>query len=389
MGYRYVVLGAGRQGVAAAYDLARHGDAERVTLVDQNAGVARAGADRINQLLGRAVAEATVGDASQPQTLASLLAEADGLLSAVPYSFNLALTQAAIRARVHFVDLGGHTGIVREQLALGPQAEAVGISVVPDCGMGPGMNITLALATMSLLDEATEVRIYDGGLPESPESPWGYALLFSAGGLINEYAGDAYFLRDGRVTPVPALSELEEIEIPPLGRLEAFVTSGGLSTMPWTCAGKLQVLENKTLRYPGHCVLFQAMQSLGLFSQEPIQVWEGKIIPRDMLVSLLDKALYDPEVKDMCVIHVRAKGITDGRPTEARVQLVDRYDPATGFRAMERLTGWHAAIVLELAVRGEIPPGAIPIERALSGERFLLEAPLRGWRVEHYVRDTP
>lgn len=389
MGYRYVVLGAGRQGVAAAYDLARHGDAEQVTLVDQNAEVAQAGAERLNRLLGRHVAEAAVGDASQPQTLSPLLSEADGLLSAVPYSFNLALTQAAIRAGAHMVDLGGHTGIVREQLALGPQAEAARIAIVPDCGMGPGMNITLALAAMALLDEATEVRIYDGGLPENPRPPWGYALLFSAGGLINEYAGDAYFLRDGRVAPVPALSELEKIEIPPLGLLEAFVTSGGLSTMPWTFAGKLRVLENKTLRYPGHRVLFQAMQSLGLFSQEPLQLGEGEVSPQAVLVSLLDRALADPEVRDVCLIHVRANGIKDGRPAEARVQLVDRFDPATGFRAMEKLTGWHAAIVLGLAARGEIPPGATPIERALSGERFLTEAPHRGWRVEHYVRDTP
>ncbi|MCX7750949.1 MAG: saccharopine dehydrogenase NADP-binding domain-containing protein [Candidatus Bipolaricaulota bacterium] len=385
MGYHYVVIGAGRQGVAAGYDLARHGDAERITLVDCHAQAAHGGAERLNRLLGRSVAEARVGDASQPETLAPLLREADGLLSAAPYRFNLGLAHLAIATKTSMVDLGGHTGIVREEIALDREAKRAGVALVPDCGMGPGMNVTLALAAMDLLDEPEEVRIYDGGLPENPMPPWNYALLFSAEGLVNEYEGEAYFLRGGKVTPIPALEELEEVEIPPLGTLEAFVTSGGLSTMPWTYEGKLRVLENKTLRYPGHCGLLRGLRALGLFGREPIPVGKSAVVPRDLLIALLERALADPEVRDVCLIHVRARGRKAGRPAEARVTLVDRYDPGTGFRAMEKLTGWHAAIVLALAVRGEIPPGATPIERALSGTRFLALAPSRGWRVEAFL----
>lgn len=385
MGYRYVVVGAGRQGVAAAYDLARHGEAEQITLVDRDVAVARAGAERLNRLLSQRVAEARVGDAAQPEALAPLLAAADGLLSAASYRLNLGLAQLAIETRTHMVDLGGHTGIVRHELALDPDAKRAGIALVPDCGMGPGMNVTLALAAIALLDRAEEVRIYDGGLPEQPQPPWNYALFFSAEGLVNEYEGEAYFLRAGEVTPVPALTDLEELEIPPLGRLEAFVTSGGLSTMPWTFAGKLRVLENKTLRHPGHCHLVRGLRTLGLFSREPIPVGNSTVVPRDLLIALFDRSLADPDARDVCLIHVRARGTQNGQPAEARVNLVDRYDPQTGFRAMEKLTGWHAALVLALAVRGEIPPGATPIERALPGDRFLAEAPARGWRVEQSV----
>jgi len=229
VGYHYVVVGAGRQGVAAAYDLARHGEAERITLVDLNLRVAEAGAERLNRFLGRSVAEARFGDAARPETLVPLLSEADGMLSAASYRFNLGLAQLAVKTKTHMVDLGGHTGIVRAQLALDSEAKKAGVVIVPDCGMGPGMNVTLALVAMDLLDEAHEVRIYDGGLPQNPKPPWNYALLFSAEGLVNEYEGEAHFLREGRVTPVPVLTELEELEIPPLGKLEAFVTSGGLS----------------------------------------------------------------------------------------------------------------------------------------------------------------
>ncbi len=380
-----MVVGAGRQGVAAAYDLARHGEAERITLVDRDPESAQAGAERLNRLLGRPVAKPAAGDASQPETLAPLLVEADGLLSAASYRFNLALARLAIETRTHMVDLGGHTGIVREELALDPEAKRAGVAVVPDCGMGPGMNVTLALAAIDLLDEPHEVRIYDGGLPESPRPPWNYALLFSAEGLVNEYEGEAYFLRGGKVTPVPALAELEELEIPPLGRLEAFVTSGGLSTMPWTYEGKLRVLENKTLRYPGHGHLLHGLRALGLFGREPIPVGNTTLVPRDLLISLFQRSFADPEVRDVCLIHVRARGKRGGRSAQAQVTLVDRFDPTTGFRAMEKLTGWHAAIVLSLAVGGAIPPGATPIERALSGRQFLALAPSRGWEVARSV----
>jgi lysine 6-dehydrogenase len=130
---------------------------------------------------------------------------------------------------------------------------------------------------------------------------------------------------------VPALTELEELEIPPLGKLEAFVTSGGLSTMPWTFEGKLRVLENKTLRYPGHCQLLHGLRALGLFSREPISLGDVTVVPRDFLIALFARFLSDPEVRDVCVIHVRARGIREGRPAEARVSLVDYYDPKTGF----------------------------------------------------------
>ena len=385
MKYRYVVLGAGRQGTAATYDLAIHGEAEEVILADANPQAAESGSTRVNHLLGKELVRPAVADAGDIRSVTELLHKADGLLSAVPYRFNLALTQAAIGTHTHMVDLGGHTGIVRNQLALDRKAKDAGVAVVPDCGMGPGMNVTLALYAMSLLDEAEEVRIYDGGLPQGPVPPWNYALFFNVYGLINEYDGEAYFLRDGKVTPVPALSELEEVEIPRLGVLEAFVTSGGLSTMPWTFEGRLRVLENKTLRYPGHCALFRALREAGLFSEEPVRLGDKEVVPRELLCILLERRLQDPQARDVGVIHVRARGKKHNRPAEARVQLLDRYDEGTGLRAMERLTGWHAAIVLELAVRGEIPKGVTPIERALPGERFLPEAARRGWKVEHRI----
>lgn len=386
MGFRYAVLGGGRQGVAAAYDLARFGDAERVVIVDVARDAADAGATRVNQLLGVEVAAGAEGDAAHPESLKAVLSGVDAVVSAVPYRYNLGLAHLAVEAGFHLCDLGGNTEVTRQELALHDAAARAGVSIVPDCGMGPGLNISLGLYAMSLLDEPQDLYIYDGGLPLHPTPPWNYVLTFNIGGLTNEYAGQAYFLRHGRVVEVPGLSEVEEMEIPEVGRLEAAVTTGGLSTMAWTFEGRLRTLENKTLRYPGHWAQMQAYAQLGLLDTEPIRVGGMTVIPREVFHALLEPKISDPQARDVCIIYVRCKGIKAGAPCDAVVSLVDRYDEATGFRAMERLTGWHASIMAILAARGVVPRGAVPVERAAAGGVIVDEIRLRGLEVHSEVR---
>lgn len=376
--YSYVILGAGRQGTAAAYDLARFGGAKRIVLADVDPEVARQAAQRVNQLVGRAVAQGLPVDVTAPASLAELFSEVDGVISAVPYYFNLAITRAAIAARTHYCDLGGHTGIVRQQLDLDAQAREAGITVVPDCGMGPGLIVTMAGYAMDLLDEPREIYLYDGGLPQEPQPPWNYQLTFHINGLTNEMDGQAVYLRDGEIVFVDTLTEPETIEIPPLGKLEADVTSGGTSTSPWSFAGKLQRYENKTLRYPGHFEWLRAYKTLGLFSEEPKQIDGQSIAPRRLFHALLEPEITTPSTRDVCVIRVIGRGLKDGRPSQVTVDLIDYYDEATGFTAMERLTGWHSAIMLGFQVRGEVPAGAVPLEKAVPAGRFMEAVRERG-----------
>lgn len=386
MGFRYAVLGAGRQGVAAAYDLARFGDAEQVLLVDVREGAAREGARRVNGLVGKEVAVGVHGDVGQPQQLTGVLSGVDSVISAVSYRYNLALTRLAIQVGFHLCDLGGNTEVTLAQLALDKEAARVGVCIVPDCGMGPGLNVSLGVYAMSLLDEPHDVYIYDGGLPLHPAPPWNYVLTFNIGGLTNEYAGHAYFLREGRVVQVPGLSEVEAIDVPGVGTLEAAVTTGGLSTMAWTFEGRLRTLENKTLRYPGHWAQMQAYAQLGLLDLEPVRVGDVMVVPREVFHALLEPRITDPNAKDICIVYVRCRGLRGGVPAEAVVSLVDRYDEATGFRAMERLTGWHASIMAILGARGAIPRGAIPVERAAPGDMIVAEVRRRGLDVQAEVR---
>ncbi len=387
MGYKYVVLGAGRQGLAAAYDLAVFGQADAITLLDIDADVARAGADRLNKLLGRKVAAAFKVDAGDAAAVAPHLDGATGFISSVHYTFNLEMTRLAIAKKVHMTDFGGNTAVVRDQLALDAEAAAAGVTIVPDCGMGPGLNISLGTYVMSLVEECDDVLIWDGGLPQDPQGPWNYESTFNLGGLTNEYDGNAFFIRDGKVTPVPCFSGYEVLDFgPPLGKLEAFVTSGGLSTSPWTFEGRLKRLENKTLRYPGHVAQFKAFSDLGLLGLDAIDVRGQQVVPRDVFHALLGPQICRDEVKDICVMRVKGTGRTKGRRAEAVTELVDRYDEKTGFTAMQRLTGWHGSILLIAAVNKIVRRGAVSVELALPGRTIVTECRRRGIAITEDVR---
>lgn len=367
MGLRYIIIGAGRQGTAAAYDLGKFGQAEAITLADRDPQQAERAAARVNQLLGRAVARPLTLDAADPAALRAALPGHDVALSAVPYYFNLEITRACIDSGVSLCDMGGNTDVVWAQLELDEAARAAGVSVVPDCGMGPGLINTMGVYVMDLLDRPREVYLYDAGLPRHPEPPWNYISTFHINGLTNEYDGEATFIREGQIVKVPTFTELEVLNFPPLGQLEAFVISGSMSTTPWTHLGRLERYENKVLRYPGHFATFEAYKRLGLFSEEPVEVNGVPVRPRDLYHTLLAPKLASRRqpVEDICVMRAVGVGEKDGRPARVTVDLIDGYDPQTGFTGMERLTGWHCAIMMGFQARGEIGPGAHRMESAV------------------------
>ena len=386
MTYRFAVIGAGRQGTAAAYDIARFGEAELVLMADSQLAQAEAAARRVNQLCGHALAEPTQLDASNPAEVVAFLKRrgVNAFVSAVPYFFNLGLTRAAIEAGVGMTDLGGNSDVVLAQLALSQEAEAAGASIVPDCGQVPGMGTTLILYAMEQLDEPRDVFMWDCGLPQRRELPWDYRLTFSIEGLTNEYHGDCLFIRDGKTTRVPALEEVETLSFPdPVGTLEGFTTAGGLTTAARTFAGRLRTLQNKTLRFPGHFAKLKVIQWLGLLETEPLEVNGQRVVPRQVLHTLWEPQIRaQPDTRDFILISILALGLKSGTEAEARVELLHRYDEQTGFTAMEQGTGWHAAIMTEAITRGQVPRGVIPVELAMSGSAFVAEAARRGFQVK-------
>src|SRR5579859_5449431 len=205
---RLLVLGSGMMGSAAAYDMARQPDVEAVTLADADKRRVKDAAARINKLGGGKKVTATTVDAGSESRAAKLMRGHDGVLSAVPYFFNVGLAKAALKAGCNFADLGGNNVAVRKEYELSKKFAKKGLALAPDCGLSPGMASILAGELMRRIGgQADALKIYVGGLPQNPKPPFNYQLVFSVEGLINEYVEPAKILRGGKITIVEPLSE--------------------------------------------------------------------------------------------------------------------------------------------------------------------------------------
>src|SRR5439155_7093590 len=212
----------------------------------------------------------------------------DAFLSAATYRFNHELAMAALEARTHMCDLGGNTAIVRRQLSLDQQAKERGICIVPDCGEAPGLASNLLAYALTLLDQTEELVLYDGGLPLEPVAPWNYMLTFNVDGLTTEYDGTTTWRVDGELVDVDCLDPVHDELVdfgPRFGVLEAFAAATG-STTAWTIGERVRTLKAKVLRYPGHASQFRAFRELGLFSEEPLQVGDRAVAPREVFHAL-------------------------------------------------------------------------------------------------------
>lgn len=376
---KFLVVGAGFQGRACAYDLLRNPAVGEVALVDASRESLASASAFLRKDGGRRLALKRA-DAAKPAAIGRLARGYDAVISCVPYFLNEPLARAALSVKAHFVDLGGDTDAVRRELALHERAVKAGVCVLPDNGLGPGMISILAAHAISMLDRADEVLLYDGGLPQRPSPPLNYLLTFSEHGLINEYAGEACALKEGRLVKVPALSELETLELPGFGRLEAGHAAGGLSTLAHSHQGKVRTMFNKFLRYPGHIPAMEALKALGFFRPEPVALRKGvKVSARELSARLFREHFHRPGEEDVVIIHNVVRGVKNGRRAEITHDLVDRYDRETGMTAMMRTTAFPASIVAQMAAAGRIKPGAWPVETGVPTEPFIAEARLRGF----------
>jgi lysine 6-dehydrogenase len=378
--YRYAILGAGRQGACAAWGLAKFGAAESVTLADMDESIAAAAARRVNALLGRNVIQPARLDAGDPVTTRTLLRGHHAALSCVPYFLNEDVAKAAVDSRVHFCDLGGNTSVVESELALHPEASKRGLSLIPDCGLAPGLGNTLAALAIEQFDSDISVHVRCGGLPVNPKPPMSYMLVFSIHGLINEYTGEAEYLRNGKIVHVPTISEFEPIEMgPPLGTLQCAVTSGGTSTAPKSFLGRVRDYDYKTIRYPGHWDRVKTLLDLGFLDNAPVTIGPNSVRPRDLTAACLIPKLTFRGDKDLVILRVWAEGKKGGALKRVQYDVLDYGDEATGFTAMERTTAFPAALVAQMMAAGETMRGAIPLETAVPARAHVDR--LRTWGI--------
>lgn len=365
---RILVLGAGLQGSACAYDLLQQRAVDRVTVADLNP---QAAVDLLGDHLGSRLVLATV-DVQDATALRDVMREHDVVLCALPYYFNLAISRLALDLGIHCADLGGNTDIVFQQKQLNAEARAKGVTVIPDCGLAPGIANILAAEGIRRVADAETVKLFVGGLPQRPEPPLNYQLVYSLEGALDYYTTPAWVLRDGKPTHVDPLSEPEPVVFPPpLGTLEAFHTAGGISTLPWTYQGRIRSMEYKTLRYPGHVALMRAIRDLGLLALEPINVKGREVIPRDVFIAAVAPKLNKPAEPDLVALRVEVRGRSGAK---IAWQVLDYFDAVRGISAMRRVTGYSLAITGIMQADGRIGvPGVHTPDEAVPFAEFVAE----------------
>lgn len=374
---RMLVLGAGLQGSACAFDLLRDPTVSEVLLADVQVGplpaFLQARAD--SRLVPFAL------DVRDETAVRAAFARCDAVLSAIPYYFNAALARLAVEAGVHFADLGGNTQIVQEQKQLHEAACARGISVVPDTGLAPGMVNVIAQHGIDQFETVEAVKLFVGGLPQVPEPPLGYQIAYSIEGMVDYYTTQSLVVRDGQPTTVTALSELEPVTFADeVGTLEAFHTAGGLSTMVYRYAGKIPVMEYKTLRYPGHAAIMQAIRDLGLLGAAAVDVKGTPVVPRDVFVKVAGDVLRRGK-PDLVALRVVVTGTVNGERRTRAWEVVDRYDTEHGISAMMRTTGYTLSITGQLQASGAIAAGVHTPDECMPAARYFEQLAARGIHV--------
>jgi lysine 6-dehydrogenase len=379
---KVLVLGAGRMGLGAVFDLTRNSRVEVVTVADFDPARARG----IASLVRSSSLNVAEIDVNRTESVVALMRSHHSVISCVPYYHNLQLARAAIEARVNFCDLGGNSSVADAELALDADSRAAGINIIPDCGLAPGMVSVLVAHGVKRFDEVDEVRIRVGGLPHSPRPPLEYQLGFSVEGLINEYLGKARVLRDGNLVEVDTMTEVEELEFPsPFGMLEAFHTSGGSSTLPQTFKGRVREMDYKTIRYPGHCEKFKLLIDLGFADDDDMGAEGPHSSPRRFLSEMLVRRLPAGEA-DVVLIRISFIGETAGKRQTLRYDIIDYFDHETGLSAMMRTTAFPASIIAQMMARGDIKEkGAIPQERCLPTDVFIAELAKRGILIKETI----
>jgi lysine 6-dehydrogenase len=356
---------------ALVYDIKLFDKTSRILVVDNRA--ARLEAFPLEGI------ERHLADLSDPEQVSPLFRQTDIVCGAASYKVNLLLTELAVAGGCHYIDLGGNNAVVERQFELSDKAAAAGISVMPDCGLAPGMVSVLVADGVNRLAEVDSVKVRVGGIPRHPEPPLQYALFFSAEGLLNEYREETVVIRNGELMVLPSLTEPEPLSFPPsFPELEAFHTSGGASTLPLSFSGRVRELDYKTIRYPGHLEKIRLLFDLGLADENPVHIDGSKVSPGRLLCHLLESRL-PHEVPDVVLVSVIVKGRDDQGEGTLEFFAEDHQDQDTGHSAMQRMTAYSAGIVVQMLVEGTIEQrGTLRSELGIPPARFIELLATRG-----------
>jgi saccharopine dehydrogenase-like NADP-dependent oxidoreductase len=355
---KVIVLGSGKIGSIIAEDFSKTGAEISIGDIDIKK------AKKLSEKIG---ADSIKFDTSNFQKMVKQLSKYDLVLGALPGDYGFPALKATVEAGKNIVDV---SYTPQDPGILDPPAKEAGVTIIPDCGVAPGLSNLLVGYSASRLDRVKEAKIMVGGIPETPVPPLGYTITWSADGLIDEYIRDVSIIKNHKLVQVPALSGLETIQFPGVGKLEAFYTDGLRSLTK-----SLPDVENmyeKTLRYPGHVNKIKIIRELGFFSEDPIQVQGYTLSPKLIAARILEKSLTRPEIGDLVAMMIEVTGEKNGVSKGYRQSVLEYTDHKLGISAMARTTAYTASIVARALAEGRIDgKGVVTMEDLGKNSNFV------------------
>ncbi|MDA4130688.1 MAG: saccharopine dehydrogenase NADP-binding domain-containing protein, partial [Thaumarchaeota archaeon] len=365
------VLGSGLMGSSIAIDLLESSAVSKVTVIDSSSDRLRALEMRASKLsgmdptlgsnvkLGEKLSTLEMDVVRKKDDLLKILPKFDLGVGALPPAIAEEIVPRAVEAGISFVDLIFSWRHDRSS-SIDSKAKQKAVTIVPACGLAPGLTNILAKYAADQMEDVDSVRIKVGGIPEVPKQPLNYKVVFSIESVIEEYVRDALVIREGKKITIPALSDVEEVSFSelPEQKFEAFITDG-LSTLPDTLK-KVKVMEEKTIRWKGHAEQIQLLMDLGLFSERPINLKTtgARVSPRGLLSTLLDKklAMHQGD-KDMTLLRVDVEGRKRKGDKSTRIhqyEMIDKFDAITQTTSMARTTAHPCSTVALMILEGKI-----------------------------------
>ncbi|RLG43290.1 MAG: saccharopine dehydrogenase [Thermoproteota archaeon] len=375
-----LVLGCGNIGSVAAEDIAKSLSSIHVVIADKDEVRAR----RVAEKIGRDNVSWAEIDAGNRSELVNFLQDFDLVMGFLPGKLGYGLMEACIASGKDLVDV---SFMEENPLTLHEKAVKAGVTIIPDCGLAPGISNLLVGHAAKRLDKVEKIHIMVGGLPEKPLPPLGYVITWSPESLIDEYTRKARIVKNGRIVMVDALDGLEHVDFPGVGRLEAFYTDGLRTLIDTFKSVNVNEMWEKTLRYPGHAEKVKMLRTLGFFDEKQIVVDGVNVSPRKVTAKLFEQKLRMPTVKDLVALKVEVSGVKNGKKARYAYHLLDFYDEKSGVTAMARTTAYPTSITAQLMLKGMLKvKGVIPPEKMGMNDKFfslfLNELKKRGISIE-------
>jgi len=350
-----VLGGGGIQGLTAISDLVRSKNVEAVLCADSQTK----GLERLGKVIDLSKVESLTVDAADVESLTRLYQKSDAVIDMLPRQLTGTVCQAALKTGVSVVN----TNYAYHIADLDNATKAAGITIMPECGLDPGIDLIIYGEARRRFDEIHVINSYCGGMPEKNacDNPFNYKISWIWEGVLSSCKRDSRAIQNGKIVEVNGAQQHEtdlvhEIDFPGLGKLEA--VPNGDAVFFTDLLGVTDTITETgrySLRWPGWSALWRPLKQLGFLSETPVEGLDGEVSPYQFMIKHLEPRLqYKADEKDLVVMLNIFEGIADGKPTRMTMRMIIERDLETGLMAMSKGVGLPASIAAQMIAAGEI-----------------------------------